>query len=55
MLLGLALGFFAGCLIAFVLAYFDTTVKTVEQIEEITKLPILGRVPNYNDKRKGRK
>ncbi len=55
MLLGLALGLFAGCLIAFVLAYFDTTVKTVEQIEEITKLPILGRVPNYNDKRKGRK
>lgn len=50
-LVGLALG----CLIAFILAYFDTTIKTVEQIEEITKLPILGRVPNYNDKRKGRK
>lgn len=48
-------GVFIGCFIAFVLAYFDTTVKTVDQIEEITNLPILGRVPNYNDKRKGRK
>lgn len=51
---GLA-GVVLGCLIAFVIAYFDTTVKSVEQIEEITKLPILGRVPNYNEKRKGRR
>ena len=47
-------GILIGSVIAFLLAYFDTTVKTVEQIEEITKLPILGRVPSYNKRKKGR-
>ena len=47
---GLALG----SIITFLLAYFDTTIKTVEQIEEVTKLPILGRIPNYNSKKRGR-
>ena len=53
--ISLFVGVFAGCFIALVLAYFDTTVKTVDQIEEITKLPILGRVPNYNDRKGKRK
>lgn len=48
------IGIMIGCLIAFIIAYFDTTIKTVEQIEEITKLPILGRVPSYTKKRKER-
>ncbi|MBE6161255.1 MAG: hypothetical protein E7158_03445 [Firmicutes bacterium] len=47
-------GIILGSVIAFLLAYFDTTIKTVEQIEEITNLPILGRVPSYNKKRKER-
>ena len=50
-----AIGIFTGSGIAFILAYFDTTVKSVEQIEDITKLPILGRVPSYHGKRRGRK
>ncbi len=48
-------GILIGSFIAFLLAYFDTTVKTIEQVEEITKLPILGRVPSYHGKRRGRK
>lgn len=54
-IISLAIGIILGCMVAFVLSYFDTTIKTVDQIEEITKLPILGRVPNYNDKRKGKR
>lgn len=53
--LALLSGLFLGCLLAFIIAYFDTTIKSVDQIEEVTNLPILGRVPNYNDKRKGKK
>ena len=35
-------------MVAFVLAYFDTTIKSVDQIEELTGLPILGRVGMKN-------
>lgn len=52
-ILAFIIGIFVGCLIAFILAYFDMTVKSVEQIENVTELPILGRVPNYLAKRKG--
>lgn len=53
--LSLVAGIFLGCLVALVLAYFDTTIKSVDQIEEITKLPILGRIPNYSEKRRGKR
>ena len=53
--IALVAGILLGSAIAFVLAYFDTTIKSVDQIEELTGLPILGRVPNYHGKRKGRK
>ena len=33
----------------------QSTIKSVDQIEEITKLPILGRIPNYSEKRKGKR
>jgi capsular polysaccharide biosynthesis protein len=32
--------------------YFDTTIKSVEQIEQKVALPILGSVPNYTKKRR---
>lgn len=44
-----------GSAVAFLIAYFDTTIKTVSQIEEVTNLPILGRVPSYNKKKRGRR
>ena len=53
--IALVAGILLGSAIAFVLAYFDTTIKSVDQIEELTGLPILGRVPNYHGKRKGRR
>lgn len=48
-------GIIVGSTIALILAYFDTTIKTVDQIENLTGLPILGRVPNYHGKKRGRK
>ncbi len=39
------LGAFLGCAIVFVMFYFDTTVKSVEEIERKLELPILGSVP----------
>lgn len=51
--LSLIAGLGIGCFIAFILAYFDTTIKSVDQIEDITNLPILGRVPKYTVKKRG--
>ena len=44
-LVGLVLGFG----FVTVLYYFDTTIKTVEQIEGKFDVPILGSVPDYNE------
>lgn len=54
-LIALVSGILSGSLIALIMACRDTTIKSIEQIEEITKLPILGRVPNYHGKGKERK
>lgn len=43
--ISLLLGAFVGCAIVFVMFYFDTTVKSVEEIERKLELPILGSVP----------
>ena len=40
--------------IIFVMFYFDRTIKSVEQVEQKIKLPILGSVQEFNSKR-GRK
>ena len=40
--------------ITFIVSYFDTTIKTVEQIADVTGLPIIGRVSNYRGKRRGK-
>ena len=50
-ILGLALAF----VIIFIMFYFDTTIKTVEQLEERFDVAILGSVPNYNNKARRRK
>lgn len=39
------LGFAVACIIVFILYYFDTTIKTTEEVEEKTGLSILGSMP----------
>lgn len=46
------LGLVAACAFLFLTFYFDTTIKSVEQVEQKLGLPILGAVPNYNSKRR---
>jgi len=41
------IGFVLGAGILFVIFYFDRSIKSVEQIEQKTKLPILGSVEEY--------
>ncbi len=41
----IAVGLMAICLIIFIKFYFDKSIKTLEQIENITQFPILGSVP----------
>ena len=40
-------GLVLGCGISFVIFYFDRTIKSVEQVEQKIKLPILGSVQMY--------
>ncbi len=44
----IVLGGVLGCGLLFMLFYFDRTIKSVEQIEDKIKLPILGSVQLYN-------
>ena len=40
--------------VVFIMFYFDRTIKSIEQVEQKVKLPILGSVQEFNSKR-GRK
>lgn len=46
------IGFVLACAFLFLTFYFDTTIKSVEQVEMKIGLPILGSVPNYANRRK---
>lgn len=46
------IGLCVACVFLFMTFYFDTTIKSVEQVEQKIGLPILGAVPNYNSKRR---
>ncbi len=46
------IGLVVACAFLFLIFYFDTTIKSVEQVEQKIGLPILGAVPNYNIKRR---
>lgn len=48
----LGIGMVLAFLIIFVTFYFDTTIKTAQDIEKRYGLPILGSVPHYNRKKK---
>lgn len=49
-----AVGFAIGVGIIFMMFYFDKSIRTIEQIENKLKLPILGAVPLYSDSRGGK-
>lgn len=46
----IAIGLVASCGIIFVVFYFDTTIKTSEEIENKLGLTVIGTVPKVNDK-----
>lgn len=48
------IGVILSCGIVFVMFYFDTTIKSVEEIEEKLGLPVLGAIP-MNGRKGGRK
>lgn len=48
-------GFILACMIIFVIYYFDTTIKTVDQIESKLDVPVLGSIPDYNIIKRGKK
>ena len=48
----LLIGFVLGCAVTFVIYYFDTTLKTKEEIEEKVGLPVLGIIPLKKEARK---
>jgi len=50
LIIGIILSFF----IIFIIFYFDRTIKSVEQLEQKFKLPILGSVQEFNSKRGGK-
>ncbi|MEG0836554.1 MAG: polysaccharide biosynthesis tyrosine autokinase [Akkermansia sp.] len=50
LMIGALGGLFLGILIAFVLEYFDTTVKTMEEVEKVLDAPVMGVIPkNISD------
>ena len=46
-------GVVLACVILFIVFYFDTTLKSAQDIEKGYNLPILGTVPEYSKKKRG--
>ncbi len=46
-------GVVLACVILFIVFYFDTTLKSAQDIEKRYNLPILGTVPEYSKKKRG--
>ena len=51
----IGLGIVVSLAIVFIIFYFDRTIKSVEQIEQKIKLPILGSVQDVSKSGKGGK
>ncbi len=51
-ILSLGAGIVIACVILFIAYYFDTTIKNTSQIEARVDVPILGSIPDYNNKGK---
>ncbi|MFQ5836047.1 MAG: polysaccharide biosynthesis tyrosine autokinase [bacterium] len=48
-LLGLLVGFMLGGGLAFLLAYLDTSVRTIQDVEKYFSWPVLGIIPRFDD------
>jgi capsular exopolysaccharide synthesis family protein len=48
MVMGMILGLFGGCAMAFGLDFLDTTVKSREDVEQVIGVPLLGVVPGVD-------
>lgn len=51
-LVGLILGFIVGIALAFLRNFLDNTIKSAEDVEKLTQLPIYGVIPRFNPKKK---
>ncbi len=51
MMLGVVLGLLLGIVVAFFLEYMDDTIKTKEELERITDIPLFGVIPNITSRR----
>ena len=50
LMVGLLMGVFLGIVIAFAREAFDTSIGTIEGVEEFLKVPVLGVIPQFNSK-----
>ena len=50
LMVGLLMGVFLGVVIAFAREAFDTSIGTIEGVEEFLKVPVLGVIPQFNSK-----
>ena len=53
-LIAFIFGIIISIFFTFLVAYFDTTVKNIDQISDITGLQIVGKIPNYRGKKRGK-
>lgn len=51
---GAVVGILVGVVLAFVIENIDTSIGTIEDVEHIVKLPVIGVVPYYNPREEGR-
>ncbi|ACL70967.1 GumC family protein [Halothermothrix orenii] len=52
--IAIIMGLFVGVFIAFILEFINNTIQRVEEIEEITDVPIIGYIPYIDKKNDGR-
>lgn len=52
-MIGLLLGAVIGVVIVFLIAYFDNTIKTSEDIKKHLNLPVIGTIPAFKADKKG--
>ncbi len=50
MVVGSLMGLFLGIVLAFMRESFDTSIGTIEGVEEFLKLPVLGVIPRFDEK-----
>ena len=51
-LISAVLGFMLGCMLIFLIHYFDRTIRTPDDIKKHIELPIVGLIPFYRKNKK---